>query len=214
MRLRNVKNAEFILKNSPYFISNPLEYKGNIKKCFENMQPIHLEIGTGKGDFLIGMARKYPSINFIGIEKYDSVLVRAIQKCEMESLDNLKFMCGDAKNILEVFDHDIETLYLNFSDPWPKKRHHERRLTSSTFLQLYDNIFAGDGHLVQKTDHSGLFVSSLEDLSQNGYVFQKISFDLHNEDMDNVCSEYEKKFVDLGEPIYYLDALKRITRKN
>lgn len=208
MRLRNVKNADVILKSSSYFVEDPMNYKGIIKKLFKNENPIHLEIGTGKGNFLIGMAKKYPDINFIGVEKYDSVLVRAIQKCDEEKLDNIKFMCFDAKKINGVFYKDIETLYLNFSDPWPKNRHHERRLTSQTFLKLYDSIFKSDCHIIQKTDNIVLFASSLEDLSKYGYILEKVSMDLHSTEIFNVETEYEKKFSQLGYKINYLEAKK------
>lgn len=210
MRLRNVKNADLILKSSKYFVENPEDFKGNIDSLFEKKQPIHLEIGTGKGQFLIGMAQKYPHINFIGIEKYDSVLVRAIQKGDAFSLPNLKFMCMDAQKLAEVFDRDIEILYLNFSDPWPKNRHHQRRLTSSTFLKIYENIFKENYHIIQKTDNPILFASSLEDLSQEGYIFSQVSLDLHSTTISNVNTEYEDKFVSKGQPIYYLKAIKKI----
>ena len=209
MRLRNVKNAGTILESSSYFEKNPRDYKNHLSSLFLKDQPIHLEIGCGKGQFLIGMAKKYPNINFIGMEKYDSVLVRAIQKCQKEELYNLKFICMDAKNLLEVFDHDIETLYLNFSDPWPKNRHHERRLTSTTFLSLYDSIFQENPKIIQKTDNPILFASSLEDLSKYGYILSSVSLDLHHADIDNVNTEYEDKFVSLGQPIYYLKANKK-----
>lgn len=208
MRLRNVKNASFLLKESPYFVENPERYKGKIDEIFPKNQPIHLEIGTGKGQFLIGMAKKYPQINFIGIEKYDSVLVRAIQKCQEENLDNIKFFCMDAKNILHVLEHDIVTLYLNFSDPWPKNRHHLRRLTSPIFLELYDSIFQGECHIIQKTDNQILFASSLEDLSKNGYTLLHVSLDLHHTDISNVMTEYEEKFASMGQLICYLEAVK------
>lgn len=210
MRLRNVKNADIILKESVYFVENPEEYKGKILDLFVTSQPICLEIGTGKGNFLIGMAKKYPNINFIGIEKYDSVLVRAIQKCNEEKLDNIKFMCFDAKNIINVFEGDIQTLYLNFSDPWPKKRHHARRLTSQSFLKLYDSIFQKDCHIIQKTDNIVLFASSLEDLSQYGYVLEKVSLDLHSTELENVETEYETKFSNMGYKINYLEARKKL----
>lgn len=209
MRLRNVKNASFILKESPYFIANPESYKGKIDTLFVSKQPIHLEIGTGKGQFLIDMAKKYPNINFIGIEKYDSVLVRAIQKCQDEKLDNIKFICMDAKNILDVFERDIATLYLNFSDPWPKNRHHNRRLTSPIFLSIYDSIFKDDCHIIQKTDNIILFASSLEDMSKHGYVLSRVSLDLHSTDISNVMTEYEEKFLKMGQRIHYLEAIKK-----
>lgn len=210
MRLRNVKNANSILKNSVYFIEKPESFFGHTKEMFTENAPIHLEIGSGKGNFLIGMAKKYPHINFIGIEKYESVLVRAIQKCDLESIPNLKFICMDAKNLETVFHHDIETLYLNFSDPWPKNRHHERRLTSKTFLNLYDAIFVRDAIIIQKTDNLTLFASSLEDLSQNGYTLENVSLDLHTTDISNVETEYESKFSKAGIKINYLKAKKII----
>ena len=209
MRLRNVKNASIILKNSSYFVENPQNYFGKLGELFAYEGAIHLEIGCGKGQFLIGMAKKYPHINFIGIEKYDSVLVRAIEKCELESLPNLKFFCMDAKNLEEVFHQDIETLYLNFSDPWPKRRHHQRRLTSFSFLKLYDFIFSHDYHIIQKTDNVILFESSLEDLSQYGYILKRVSFNLHSTDIENVMTEYEQRFSKMGFPIYYLEAYKK-----
>lgn len=208
MRLRNVKNAKTILEQSLYFVSCPENYCGKISSLFPKKQPIHLEIGCGKGQFLIQMAKRFPEINFVGIEKYDSVLVRAIQKMENEDLSNLKFFCMDAKNIQEVLKHEISILYLNFSDPWPKNRHHERRLTSHTFLKRYDSIFHGVPHIIQKTDNPILFASSLEDLSQNGYQFHKVSLDLHQTDIPNVMTEYEEKFSSMGYPIYYLEAAK------
>ena len=209
MRLRHVKNANIILKESDYFVEEPMQHRGKISSLFKFQQPICLEIGTGKGNFLIGMAQKYPHINFIGVEKYDSVLVRAIQKCNELELHNIKFMCFDAKQIGEVFERDIETLYLNFSDPWPKNRHHERRLTSKSFLKLYDSIFKGDCHIIQKTDNIVLFASSIEDLSQYGYVFEQVSLDLHATEILNVETEYEAKFSSMGYKINYLEARKK-----
>lgn len=209
MRLRNVKNASLILQKSSYFVENPKLYRGKLGSIFSYDRPLHLEIGCGKGQFLIEMARKNPDINFIGIEKYDSVLVRAIQKCEEENLSNLKFFCMDAKDLEEVFDHEIETLYLNFSDPWPKNRHHLRRLTSPLFLKRYDSIFHSFGHIIQKTDNVILFASSLEDLSQYGYVLKRVSLDLHQTDISNVMTEYEERFSKLGFPIHYLEAIKK-----
>lgn len=209
MRLRNVKNADVLLRESDYFVEYPQNYKGKLSSLFSKNYPIHLEIGCGKGQFLIQMAKKYPMVNFIGIEKYDSVLVRAIQKCEEEHLSNLKFFCMDAKNLLDVFFHDISKLYLNFSDPWPKNRHHQRRLTSFSFLAIYESIFIGDCNIIQKTDNSSLFCSSLEDLSQYGYAFSRVSFDLHKTEIENVMTEYEIRFSKEGFPIYYLEAFKK-----
>ena len=150
MRLRNVKNAEEIVNNSSYVIKNPEEYKGKYKELFSNDNEIHLEIGMGKGDFIIGMAEKYPHINFIGIEMYESVMVRAVQKLENLGIPNLKLIRIDAALVNSIFDHEISTIYLNFSDPWPKKRHARRRLTSSRFLEIYDSIFSSQPHIIQK----------------------------------------------------------------
>jgi len=211
MRLRNVKNANEIIKNSKYIINNPQELKGKFYTLFPKQQfktEIRIEIGMGKGDFIINMAKAYPDINFIGIEKYESVLVRAIQKLEAEKIDNLKLMCLDAIELNEVFDHEIDTIYLNFSDPWPKKRHAKRRLTSFEFLSVYDDIFFGKKKIIQKTDNIILFASSLETLSQYGYIFKKVSLDLHAENTFNVKTEYESKFSGLGFKINYLEAEK------
>lgn len=208
MRLRNVKNAASIVENSKYIINNPKEYIGKYKSLFNNDNPINIEIGMGKGDFIIGMAKKYPDINFIGIEKYESVMVRAIEKLENIELPNLKLIRMDAIEIDKVFDKEINTIYLNFSDPWPKKRHTKRRLTSEIFLKLYDKIFISTPHIIQKTDNIGLFASSLVSLSKYGYTFERVSLDLKNEDIDNVVTEYENKFMNLGTNINYLDAKK------
>lgn len=212
MRLRNVKNANSIVSNSSYTINNPESYKGNFKRFFNNENPIHVEIGMGKGNYIIGMAKKYPNINFIGIEKYESVMVRAIQKLEDEELTNLKLICYDAKTINEVFDHEIDCLYLNFSDPWPKTRHAKRRLTSDLFLDLYDNIFVDNPHIIQKTDNIGLFGYSLSSLSIHGYTLNKVSLDLHSENIENVMTEYEQKFSSMGVKINYVDAVKYIKK--
>lgn len=208
MRLRNVKNAASIVENSNYVINNPKEFIGKFQSLFNNDNPINIEIGMGKGDFIIGMAQKYPNINFIGIEKYESVMVRAIEKLENIELPNLKLIRMDAIEIDKIFDKEINTIYLNFSDPWPKKRHAKRRLTSEIFLKLYDKIFIGVPHIIQKTDNIGLFASSLVSLSKYGYTLEEVSLDLKNEDIDNVVTEYENKFMNLGTNINYLNAKK------
>lgn len=209
MRLRNVKDAKDIVSNSKYVINNPQEYKGSFSKLFNNSNPISLEIGMGKGDFIINMAIKYPDINFIGLEKYQSIIVRAIQKLENLNLNNLKLICMDAKELNEVFAKEIDTIYLNFSDPWPKKRHAKRRLTSDTFLPIYDSIFKKDKRIVQKTDNVGLFEYSIVSLSNYGYVIKDISLDLHNTSKENIMTEYEKKFSSQGIKINYLEAIKK-----
>lgn len=207
MRLRKVKNAYEKLKESPYFISNP--EKGKIKEQFEKKSIVHLEIGTGKGNFLIKMAKTYPEINFIGLEKYESVLVRAIEKLKEEEIPNLKFILKDAKELEEIFEKEINTIYLNFSDPWPKTRHAKRRLTSPEFLHVYDKLFENTKTIIQKTDNIGLFAYSIEELSKYGYTLEKVSLDLKNAKIPNIKTEYEEKFENLGFKINYLKAVKK-----
>ena len=207
MRLRNVKNKNEIMASSKVLILNPMDYKGKWSSVFNNDNPIHVEIGMGKGNFLIGMAEKYPDINFIGIEKYDSVIVRALEKIDFK--ENLKMIRMNANEIEEVFDKEISRIYLNFSDPWPKVRHHERRLTSFTFLKKYDAIFKTSPEIYQKTDNRDLFEYSIVSLSTYGYHFPFITFDLHHSSVeDNVLTEYESRFVSEGLPIYFLVAKK------
>ena len=202
MRLRNVKGASAIIENCPFIIKNYKEYKGNYKSLFNNNNPIHIEIGMGKGDFIIGMAKKYPEINFIGIEKFDSVIVRAIEKLD-EEIPNLRLIRMDATEIEEVFAKEIDTIYLNFSDPWPKNRHSDRRLSSLKFLKRYDNIFKNQKTIIMKTDNRKLFEFSLMEFSNYDYKFEEISLDLYNDDIkDNVQTEYERRFHNLGFPIY------------
>ena len=168
MRLRNIKDADKIIEKSKYIILNPEQYKGKYSKLFNNQNPIYLEIGMGKGDFIIGMAKKYPNINFLGIEMYDSVIVKAIEKLENENLNNLKLIRMDANKIEDVFDKEIDLIYLNFSDPWPKNRNAKRRLTHERFLDKYENIFKTNKVIYMKTDNTSLFEFSIESLSQYG----------------------------------------------
>ena len=211
MRLRNVKNAVNIVNESRYTIDyqSLKEYRGKIKELFGNNNPICLEVGMGKGDFIIGMAEKYPNVNFIGIEKYESVLVRAVQKLEDKEMQNLKLVCMDAVFLDLVFDHEIATIFLNFSDPWPKNRHAKKRLTSENYLERYDEISVGNTHIIQKTDNIGLFAYSISSLSEYGYTIKKVSLDLANEDIETIETEYEKKFKSKGVRINYLDAVKK-----
>ena len=203
MRLRNVKNASQIINSSDVVVKeNP----------FNNIKPLHIEIGMGKGNFIINMAKTYPDINFIGIEKYESVLVRAIQKIE-ELPANLRFMCFDATNIDTYFKNNVDLIYLNFSDPWPKKRHERRRLTSKDFLHKYELISKDKVHIVQKTDNKGLFAYSIVSLNNNGYHLNEVNLDLNNSKIPNIKTEYEKKFTELGVSINYLDAIKIIPKK-
>ncbi len=210
MRLRNVKNAREIVDNSSFVVHNPKEYKGKYNsEIFKNDNPIHLEIGMGKGNFIIDKAIKNPDINFIGVEKYESVLCRALEKLDDKKLDNVKIICIDAIELNEVFDKEIETIYLNFSDPWPKKRHAKRRLTSHVFLPIYDQIFKDEKVIIQKTDNVGLFESSLVSLSTYGYILEEISLDLASTGMENSLTEYEAKFMSRGIKINYVKACKK-----
>ncbi len=208
MRLRNVPKAKEILDNSNYIIHNYLEMTGNFHSVFSNDNPIYLEIGTGKGNFIIENAKRYPNINFIGIEKYDSVLVRAIEKLGCLELDNLKFIRADAKNIDNIFNKEISKLYLNFSDPWPKDRHEKRRLTSDTFLKCYDNIFVNDKIIEFKTDNRKLFEYSVKSFTDYNYRINSLSLDLHQDTSDNIMTEYEEKFSKKGQVIYYIKVSK------
>lgn len=202
MRMRSVRNVDITLKNCQFLIREEKE------KYFSNDNPIHLEIGMGKGQFLLNMALKYPNINFIGVEKFDNVLAKAIEKISSYELDNLLVLREDALNLNEYFNNNIDTIYLNFSDPWPKKRHGERRLTSKTFLKRYDSLFKNDNKIIIKTDNIKLFESSLISLNNYGYTFEEISLDLHNSDIkNNVMTEYEVKFS--NRRINYLKASKK-----
>ena len=208
MRLRNVKNKEEILSSCNILIRELENLKGKWKEKFNNDNPIYIEIGMGKGDFIIQNAIEYPNINFIGIEKYDSVISRAVQKVP-EGINNLLFLRMDAKDIENVFDKEVDRLYLNFSDPWPKDRHARRRLTSDEFLNRYENIFKKDKEIHQKTDNRNLFEFSVMSLVNNGYKLEDLSLDLHNSNRENIImSEYEKKFVSRNNIIYYLVAKK------
>lgn len=211
MRLKNVKGASEIIKNGTYFIANPAKYKGIWANVFNNNNPIKIEIGMGKGDFIIENAIKYPTINFIGIEKFDSVIVRAIQKSNELELKNLKLIRMDALSIDEIFAKEIDTIYLNFSDPWPKARHEKRRLTSKIFLEKYSKIFKRKSHIIMKTDNIDLFNYSIESLENFGYNINYYTNNLYQDQQhlqDNIPTEYEKKFVKLGIKINKLDATK------
>lgn len=210
MRQRNVKNKKEIINNSKYIVSNPSEYRGSWGKLFNNSGPIYIEIGMGKGDFILGNALKYPNINFIGIEKFDSIMALAIKKIENTELNNLKLIRMDALNIEEVFDREIDKIFLNFSDPWPKDRHAKRRLTSDKFLDRYDNLFKNNRVIEMKTDNQGLFEYSLISFSNYGYIIKEISLDLHKSNIsDNIMTEYERKFSSLNNRIYYVKVEKK-----
>ena len=210
MRLKHVRGADEIIRKGKYYIDNPKEYKGIWEKVFNNNNPIYIEIGMGKGDFIIENACKYPDINFIGIERYDSVLVRAIQKSNELELTNLKLIRLNADYIQDIFTNEIDLIYLNFSDPWPKDRHAKRRLTSQVFLEKYNNIYKNIPHIIMKTDNIDLFNYTIYSLKEYGYTINKVTNDLYNSKYleGNIQTEYEKKFVNLGMKINYLDATK------
>lgn len=210
MRLKKVKGALEKINHSPYVILEPKEHFGAWHQVFQNHNPIHVEIGMGKGNFIIENAKRYPEINFIGIEKFDSVIVRAIEKLEVtEVLPNLRLIRMDALHIMEVFDHEITTIYLNFSDPWPKKRHQNRRLTSPLFLQKYDSLFCHEKRLIMKTDNRQLFAYSVMSIANYGYQLEELSLDLYQDNVkDNIPTEYEERFANKGFPIYKLVAIK------
>lgn len=209
MRLRNVKGAKEVINSSDYIIDNYMDYKGNFKSLFGNDNPIHIEIGMGKGDFIIGMALSNPNINFVGIEKFDSVLVRAIQKIDDKDIPNLRLIRMDALHIDEAFSKEIECIYLNFSDPWPKERHARRRLTSDVFLKKYDLLFKNNCNIIMKTDNRKLFEYSIMSFNNYGYSIDLLSLDLYKDDLNgNVQTEYEKKFVSNGNIIYKISVHK------
>ena len=208
MRLRNLKDKDILLENCSYLEKTPENNIGKWSNIFNNNNSIHLEIGMGKGDFIYNMAKIYPDINFIGLEKYTGVLARAIKKYP-HSLANLKIINTDALNLNNIFNKEIDTIYLNFSDPWPKKRQARRRLTSDVFLKIYDSIFKNTKKIIMKTDNLNLFASSLISLSNYGYIFKDINFDLTSSDIPNIKTEYETKFIKEGIKINYLVAVKK-----
>lgn len=210
MRLRNVSGAKEIITNSKYAILNPSDNKGKYSMIFGNSNPIKIEIGMGKGTFIYNNALKYPDINFIGIEKFDSVLARAIQKIGDTDLPNLRLIRMDALEIEDVFDKEIDTIFLNFSDPWPKNRHEIRRLTSTRFLEKYDKVFKNGNTIIQKTDNRKLFEYSIMSFNNYGYKIEELSLDLYNDDIkNNIPTEYETKFASKGEKIYMV----KVTRQ-
>lgn len=209
MRLKKVKNAKERVEASEYFVCNPKDNIGRWQEVFKNENPIHIEIGMGKGKFIINMAKTYTNINFIGIEKYDSVMVKALNILdEEEKIPNLKLVLTDANDIEEVFKNDVDRIYLNFSDPWPKSKHEKRRLTSKNFLEKYDNVFKGKKEIFQKTDNFDFFEYSRKSFLEYGYEIKNLTYDLHNEDIFNIPTEYEEKFSAKGLKINRLEAYK------
>lgn len=204
MRLRNVKGSRETIAANEFVVHDETTMKGKWREYFGNNNPIHIEIGMGKGRFIMDMARLHPDINYIGIEKFSSVLVRAIEKQETEQLPNLKFIRMDAEYITDVFDEgEVDYIYLNFSDPWPKDRHAKRRLTSVPFLNRYSAFLAQEGGITFKTDNRPLFDFSLEQAEEAGWKLESCTYDLHHSEYaeGNVMTEYEERFSSMGNPI-------------
>ena len=209
MRLRHIPGAEETIASSPYVIQGPSIHKGTWHQVFENTNPIQIEVGMGKGRFLMELAASNPDINYIGIERYSSVLLRALEKRAQLELSNIYFMCIDAKDMADIFaPGEVDKIYLNFSDPWPKDRHAKRRLTSPAFLAVYSQILAPEGVVEFKTDNRPLFDYSMEAIPAAGWEIKAHTFDLHHSPMaqGNVMTEYETKFSQMGNPICKLIA--------
>ncbi len=213
MRRRGVKNLDTRIVSHPeVLIQNPTEYKGKWRKLFNNDNPVYLEIGMGKGDFIIELARRNPNINYIGLEKFPSVIVVAMDKVVASKLDNIRLICFDATNLKDIFeDHEVDQIYLNFSDPWPKARHAKRRLTSKLFLSIYQDILKEDGTIEFKTDNRGLFEYSLISFNENNWQMLNLTLDLHTDyNTEEIAkTEYEKRFIGLGQPIYFVEIKKK-----
>ncbi len=211
MRLRNIKGAGEAVAASTYVVQEPEQQAGNWNTLFGNTNPIHIEIGMGKGRFLMTLARENPGINYVGIERYSSVLIRALQKMETDPLSNLLFLCIDAGCLEQIFaPGEAGRIYLNFSDPWPKDRHARRRLTSPEYLSRYRKVLDGSGHVEFKTDNEALFDFSLESIEAAGWKLAGCTRNLHLDpemNAGNVMTEYEEKFSAKGNPIYKLIAL-------
>ena len=206
MRLRNIPGSREAISESPFVVQEPESKRGSWNQVFQNRHPLHIEVGMGKGQFLMEMARRNPDVNYLGIEMYDSVLLRALQKREQEEeLPNLYFIRMDARELPQVFaPGEVDRIYLNFSDPWPKDRHAKRRLPSRQFLARYDVILKKEGTLEFKTDNRPLFDFAVEELEPAGWQAQVITYDLHSDPAlmeSNVMTEYEEKFSSIGNPI-------------
>lgn len=214
MRLRNVPGAREVMVENEYVFTEPEGMKGTWREVFGNDNPVRIEIGMGKGQFILALAAQNPDINYVGIEKYSSVLLRAVEKQEELQLSNLRFIRMDAENICEVFEEgETDRIYLNFSDPWPKDRHAKRRLTSRQFFARYDVILKKDGQVEFKTDNKDLFDFSVEEVKEAGWKLEVCTYDLHNDSVlneGNIMTEYEERFSNAGNPICKLIAKRNI----
>lgn len=208
MEYIKIKNADKIVKSCPYVVNDPKNYKGKWQTLFKNKNPIYLELGMGRGDFIIDMAKSYPNINFIGLEAIDSQMVRAVENLTNKNLPNLKLINCNAEEVDNIFQKEIDTIYLTFCDPWPKKIDEKKRFTHINFLKKYDKIFKKQKHIILKTDNKGFFAYSLETLSNYWYTFKRVSLDLHHDEnpIPNIMTNYEKQYFKEGRPIYYVDA--------
>lgn len=208
MEYNVIKDAEKILQRSNYVVSNPKSYKNKWNDLFGNKNPIHLELGMGRGDFIINMAKQNPKINFIGLELNESQTAYAVQKINTQHIPNLKLICANANDLLEFFGKEIDTIYLTFSEPWPKPIDEKKRFTHINYLKMYDRIYKKDKHLILKTDNKVLFAYSLETLSSYWYEFKRVSMDLHHDERNipNIMTDWEQKCFKDGKQIYYLDA--------
>ena len=210
VRLKHIKGAEEAVAASPFVVQEPQLLAGNWSGLFGNAHPVHMEIGMGKGRFLMDLARLNPDISYIGMERYSSVLLRALQKMEEDPLPNLRFLCFDAADLEQIFSAgEIDRIYLNFSDPWPKARHARRRLTSPVYLKRYASVLKPDGHVEFKTDNEALFDYSLESVEEAGWKLLDSTRDLHHDprlNEGNIMTEYEEKFSSRGNPIFKLIA--------
>ncbi|MDK3654439.1 tRNA (guanosine(46)-N7)-methyltransferase TrmB [Staphylococcus pseudintermedius] len=208
MRMRNKPWAESYLTEHNDIVDLEAVHAHQVSEWFERQQPIHIEVGSGMGKFITTLAQQNPHINYVAIERDKNVMIRVLDKVREHNLTNIKLLCNDAVILTDYFRQgEVDRIYLNFSDPWPKKRHAKRRLTYRSFLALYQQILREDGELHFKTDNRGLFAYTLESMSQFGMYFTKINLNLHQEDEgDNIPTEYEHKFAEKGSRIYRMEA--------
>lgn len=208
MRYNIVKNASSILESNSYLVKDPFAYKGKWANVFKNNNPICLELGMGRGTFIIEMAKTHPNINYIGLELDKNQTATALKNIKDLQLDNLKMINADALKVAEIFSREIDTIYLTFSEPWPKKGDEKKRFTAINYLKLYDRIFKKHKHIILKTDNKILFASALESLSSYWYTFDKVSVDLHNDErkIENIMTDFERQYYKEHRQIYYVDA--------